>query len=731
MDYDADEEVASRQLFLDEDDEVSYNNYVPNTIDPGYTLFIIAVIISLCSIICVPLVAKLGKCIIRKYEGRYESGSSGDDFDGSLAEHDGNLVTSAIGSTQSQTDAPEPPSSLQRCPSTICSDERCLPDVVRLESSKRDTLSIVTTIGMRKGTTGRRVCRYRPDASRETASLYLHQMRARRNVEHDNQGRGVWKLSPLHDGSEKAVRPVNDPSGQSAIPSTQVKNSMGLLNESRNYLWTIVRWDHETKRILRLAVPFTFSAIANTASELAIVAIISHTLGTNAMVAYAMTFGLVGITFSFMGGWHEAVTSLVSMAYGAKNNELAGKYAQTACISYVLCEIPMAFIWVATMSKVLHLYGFDDSVAMMGQDFVWVRVLINVMSGVNNCILNFLAGIERDKFANIIYIVDAITKAGFVALAAYQFEVSLVVLGLVLLINATMVFSLIILIPLKMEWFSEFEKGLFGSCAWADKSVMKDVSRVALPLAFGSLLAYAEWEILIIFAAFLGPAEVATWAIMGFVWDVFESTTEAVCDASEIRVAYHLGKGRPSAAKLAGFKSMFFGAIFSIMMAIVFISLTDVLPSLLTLDVTIQNMLAELFPLVALGNITMSMGMVCWSIIGGQGRYHLSTLIALSCSFAVTIPIGAVVTIWMRIDLQGLAFAVVTGYIVTAMVLSACINISDWEMLSKRIQERVSADDDEDSSTSSSGSMIETQELPRRNRLSYDVRNILDVTLAP
>ena len=37
--------------------------------------------------------------------------------------------------------------------------------------------------------------------------------------------------------------------------------------------------------------------------------------------------------------------------------------------------------------------------------------------------------------------------------------------------------------------------------------MLKDLFKTALPLAFGSLLAYAEWEILTIFAAILGPAE--------------------------------------------------------------------------------------------------------------------------------------------------------------------------------------------------------------------------------
>jgi MATE family multidrug resistance protein len=702
LDYDADKALASRQLFMDEDDEVSYNNYVENTIDPGSTLFVIAVIISLFSIVSVPLVAKLGRYTVGKYRRRDNSGGGGDDFEISHIEQDGALVASpVVEHEQSQTDAPESPSSSQRCRKAMYPDVQ---STGRLET-----------------------------AEEVDASVRFDRIEARGHDEHGNHGRDVGEMPPLRDGSEKmGDRRLGDSPERSAIPLTKVKASLGFLNEMFCYCWTVVKYDREMKRILRLSIPFTISAISKTASELIIVAIISHTLGTNAMVAYAMTYGLVGITFSFMGGWHEAVTTLVSMAHGAENHELAGKYVQVACISYILCEIPMAFIWIATMSKILLLLGFDDSVAMLGQDFVWIRVLINTMAGVNLCFLNFLAAIEHDKFSNIMFTAESIAKAGSVALAAYQLDASLIVLGLVLLVNATLVFSLIVLIPIKMEWLRIFEKGLFSSCARTDMSVMKDVIRVALPLAFGALMAYAEWEMLTIFAATLGPAEVATWTVMGFVWDLFESTTEAAGDASEIRVSYHLGKGRPSMAKLAGFKSMLFGAILSILVSIIFISLTDILPSLLTRDATIQYMLAELFPLVALGNITMSMGMVCWTIIGAQGRYHLSTLIALTCSFVVTIPIGAVVTIWLRIDLQGLAFAVVTGYTVTATLLSACIIMSDWEMLSKTIQDQVCADDlsdssDDDSSTSSSSSHEEkvrnsqTPEVFRQNNVSLEL----------
>ena len=159
---------------------------------------------------------------------------------------------------------------------------------------------------------------------------------------------------------------------------------------------------------------------------------------------------------------------------------------------------------------------------------------------------------------------------------------------------------------------------------------------------------------------------------------------------------------------------MLLATILAIIVTACFLSMSSVLPSWLTSDPTIQAMLSELFPLVALGNITMNVGMVCWALIGAQGRYRLATSVATACSLLITIPIGAITTMHLRINLQGLTFSVVVGYTITAMLLSTFLFMSDWEKLSNQVRERVAADgdydDDSSSSSSSSSSSNHTQE---------------------
>jgi MATE family multidrug resistance protein len=478
----------------------------------------------------------------------------------------------------------------------------------------------------------------------------------------------------------------------------------GTTSSCLHYLWTLIKLDKEMKRILQLAIPFTCSAIIKNASELILLAIISHSLGTDDMVAYAMVGLIISVSSSFLGGWIEAISSLGSMAYGAKKYELLGQYLKISCIAYTLCEVPMAIIWYCSIGKILLLLGFDESVASIGQDYVWVAMSIQIMTSLNMGLMEFLAVIEKEHYANIMYCTSCFLGVGMVAVATRLSDVSLVELGLVLLLNKALLFFLNIIISDKMGWLKEFESGIFGRLSFKSLSVVEAVFKVAVPLAFGNLLGNAEWEILTILAAMLGPAEAATWAILGYVWEFFESTTEAIGDASELRVAHHLGNGQPDMAKLSAYKSMLLAAIVTGLSSVLLMSLVDQLPPLMTYDTTIQGMLVQLFPLVALGNVTMSMGMVCWAIVGAQGRYRLSTTIATSCAFFITIPVGTALTI-RKVNLQGLTFAVVVGYTITAMILSLVVLTSDWKALSDEIQEEV--DDLDNASSYNKGCLTE------------------------
>jgi multidrug resistance protein, MATE family len=212
-----------------------------------------------------------------------------------------------------------------------------------------------------------------------------------------------------------------------------------------------------------------------------------------------------------------------------------------------------------------------------------------------------------------------------------------------------------------------------------------------------------------LFPSFLGPAEVATWGLLGTLWDSLEIVTEAIANAGEVRTAFLLGAGKPAEAKLSSYKCLYLGTFASVLISSVMFIAGESIPTWLTNDPTLQRMTAELIPLFGIGNIALSIGTLSWTLVGAQGRFRLSTAVGLTGGWFVAIPMAAILTYVYNVDLQGQTAAIVVGYMVSGTINSYILLQSDWPKLSRRVISQndgisVGSDDDDDSSASSDSS---------------------------
>jgi Na+-driven multidrug efflux pump len=233
----------------------------------------------------------------------------------------------------------------------------------------------------------------------------------------------------------------------------------------------------------------------------------------------------------------------------------------------------------------------------------------------------------------------------------------------------------------------------------------------ALPIAFGCFFEYSEWEILTIFTARLGTAEVAAWGILGSLWETFETLSKGIGDGGEVRCAYHLGNANPGLARTSANKTILLSICASVFFTSILFMIGENLVLIFTSDPTLQHMIAELLPLLGVGNIFLTAGCVAWALVGAQARYRLATLIALMSSWGITIPLAAVMTYGFNLNLQGITSAVVIGYSVTCTALFYVILRSDWERISKHVVE-INDDSDDESSVESADEVTEVAARP-------------------
>jgi Na+-driven multidrug efflux pump len=165
-----------------------------------------------------------------------------------------------------------------------------------------------------------------------------------------------------------------------------------------------------------------------------------------------------------------------------------------------------------------------------------------------------------------------------------------------------------------------------------------------------------------------------------------------------------MGSGKPARARYSSYKTILVGVIMATLLTSIIWMMGLDLAKWLTPDPTLQYLIAELFPLVGVGNVALTAGTVSWALVGAQGRYRLATLTAFVSSWCVTLPLAALFTYGLHFDMQGVTAAVVAGYSVTGTALLYILIRSDWERLSKIVVELNERDDDLSSSSSSSSS---------------------------
>ncbi len=149
--------------------------------------------------------------------------------------------------------------------------------------------------------------------------------------------------------------------------------------------------------------------------------------------------------------------------------------------------------------------------------FVWSVVLTATHNSV--CQLLIVAG--HAYIGTIVSILIGLTNVIVSGLLVNTRESNLTEVGLKYIGTALFYISVTLVVGTMQGWLTPFCKGLLGAVAFRNRTIMSLMLRQALPLSFGSLISNAEWALHKFIASHLGPAEVAAWALLGSIWEIF------------------------------------------------------------------------------------------------------------------------------------------------------------------------------------------------------------------
>eukprot|EP00536_Pseudo-nitzschia_multiseries_P000755 jgi/Psemu1/294160/fgenesh1_pm.9_\ len=452
------------------------------------------------------------------------------------------------------------------------------------------------------------------------------------------------------------------------------------------------RWDDEMEKIVGLALPYTAHTIVVDVFGLLEVGIIGRVLGTTQLSAYFATEFAISFATMFFHGILASLKVLVSQAHGADNLQLAGNYVQIGVWTHHLFSLPLVLYGWNHFDDVVLRLGLDEETAESADQyarFALVCEAIGIYDGALHCVLDVTGHENYSAISNGVRAFVSFVTVLLVSMVLNK-RAELWMVGAIHLVVKVLMFSANICVIIYQKWLHRYWTEMARTNPFGNRVAIRTLWKASLRLSSGRVIEDCEWNILFVFSAIQGPAEVAIWGLVGKLWDFCDNIVIAVSDASKVRCARLLGSGLPEQAKYSSEKSLFMGVVVSIILSMSLGALRSVIPRWLTNDFTLQRLLGDTIPMVCLAVATLSSGSVCWSILCAQGRSHLATAVTGFGSLAVALPLASLSNFCFNLNLQGLIASLIIGYATSGFCNTVLLLTSNWKSISRKVRKRTS-----------------------------------------
>ena len=225
----------------------------------------------------------------------------------------------------------------------------------------------------------------------------------------------------------------------------------------------IFKCDEESKRLVLLALPFTFSTILETMFGSMTLIVIGRYLGSASLTAYVCVDLFLGVTDSFIHGVTEAASTLCIHAIGSENHLLAGHFIQMSTIIYICVGGPFLILWYFIIGDVMRLMVIEHHIIDLAVEYTRVVAYHFVLDGLQSWSL-LLDVNGQEVFTSTMSIIQSGTEFVLVLICCKNVDTySLYWVGMTHLQIEIFFASIWLVIALYKGWLNPFLKGLIQS----------------------------------------------------------------------------------------------------------------------------------------------------------------------------------------------------------------------------------------------------------------------------
>uniref|UniRef100_A0A7N0TB79 Protein DETOXIFICATION n=1 Tax=Kalanchoe fedtschenkoi TaxID=63787 RepID=A0A7N0TB79_KALFE len=423
----------------------------------------------------------------------------------------------------------------------------------------------------------------------------------------------------------------------------------------------------EMKLLFHLAAPSIVVYMINYVMSMSSQIFAGH-LGNLQLAAASLgNTGIQMIAYGLLLGMGSAVETLCGQAYGAHKYSMLGTYLQRSIILLTLTAIPITLIYVFS-KPILLLLGEPPNIASAAALFVY--------------------GLIPQVFA----------YAFNFPIQKYLQAQSILGLGL---LGASLILSLSwwIVVIAQMVYIVKSERCKLTWVGLTTQAFSGLPGFFRLSAASAVMFCLEAWyfQILVLLAGLLPHPELALdslsicMTISGWIFMISVGFNAA----ASVRVSNELGAGNHKSAKFSVIMVNLASFTLSVIAAIVFMGLRNVISYAFTDGEAVAQAVAELCPFLAVTIILNGVQPVLSGVAVGCGWQTFVAYVNVICYYAFGIPVGALLGFYFNLGAKGIWSGMIAGTLMQTLILLWTTFRTDWKKEVEQAARRLNRWDDQ------------------------------------
>ncbi|XP_058072490.1 protein DETOXIFICATION 40-like [Magnolia sinica] len=431
----------------------------------------------------------------------------------------------------------------------------------------------------------------------------------------------------------------------------------------------------ELKLLFYLAAPAVTVYMINYVMSMS-TQIFSGHLGNLELAAASLgNTGIQVFAYGLMLGMGSAVETLCGQAYGARKYNMLGIYLQRSTILLMATAVPLTIIYIFSKS-ILILLGESSTIASAAAIFVY---------GLIPQIYAYAANFPIQKFLQAQSIIAPSAYISTGTLAIHLLFSWLVVYKIGLgLFGASFLLSLSwwIVVVAQFVYILKSQRCKYTWTGFSLQAFSGLPEFLKLSVASAVMLCLEAWyfQILVLLAGLLKNSELALdslsicLTINGWVFMISVGFNAA----ASVRVSNELGARNPKSASFSVMIVTLTAFIISVIVALVVLSLRDVISYAFTEGEAVANAVSDLCPLLCITLILNGVQPVLSGVAVGCGWQTFVAYVNVGCYYIIGIPLGALLGFKFDLGAKGIWTGMIGGTVMQTLILLWVTFRADW-----------------------------------------------------